>query len=254
MRQWRGEANGNTFLILWSDQPSDLDARLFLDKRIRKRNLWNFDSALVLTPTETDASVAMTILERDGTVSTMCGNGARVVGELLRRSGLRPIIETHRTTISLERSTGGFWVPIDIVEIPTRFENGLHVPAHFPLFRLYSVLGEPHAVTIVRNVWEAPLAVWGTFFSSNRINCTVVHRDGGSILYARTFERGVGAETRSCGTGACAAAWLICKGGLVRKKTVEVKMHEHMLTVFIDEGQGIFLKGSAPVSCQPTEL
>jgi len=72
-----------------------------------------------------------------------------------------------------------------------------------------------------------------------------------SVLRARTYEKGVEAETLACGTGAVAAALVAWRQGRVRRLPIEVHMPGGVLTVgFLPEDDGeteLFLEGPAEV-------
>ena len=170
------------------------------------------------------ASVApwfMDYRNADGSAAEMCGNGGRVFAAYLRREGLETADEfaiATRSGIKLVRFEGdliavnlGGW---RIVDVDGAHENGfdvlVKVQGHDPMPGLSLDLGNPHVVvalpdsadlasldlTVVPEV--NPAAGGGT-------NVEFVRPIGPGHIALRVHERGVG-ETRSCGTGAAAAA------------------------------------------------
>ena len=157
----------------------------------------------------------------DGSVAEMCGNGSRVFAAYLRREGLETADELAIATrggVRLVRFEGdliavnlGSWRIVDVDAAKTKgFDVLVKVHGHDPMPGLSLDLGNPHVVvalpdsadlaaldlTVVPEV--NPAAPQGT-------NVEFVRPIGPGHIAMRVHERGVG-ETRSCGTGAAAAA------------------------------------------------
>ena len=167
-----------------------------------------------------DAEWFMDYRNADGSVSEMCGNGARVFGHYLVAAGLAapgPIPVATRGGVRLVT------VPVDgdiSVEMGRPTFATLRAT---PVVAVGDADGErswpatsvsipnPHAVAFVdrprrcRSAHASPreLAPPAMFPDGANVEFVVVRAPG--HLAMRVHERGVG-ETRSCGTGACAAA------------------------------------------------
>jgi diaminopimelate epimerase len=157
----------------------------------------------------------------DGSAAEMCGNGSRVFAAYLRRAGLERADEFAIATrggvklVHFEREliavNLGSWA---IVDIAAAGENGfdvmVKVQGHDPMPGLSLDLGNPHVVVALPDSADLasldlttapevnPAAPLGT-------NVEFVRPIGPGHIAMRVHERGVG-ETRSCGTGAAAAA------------------------------------------------
>ena len=157
----------------------------------------------------------------DGSPAEMCGNGSRVFAAYLRREGLETAEEFSIATrggVKLVRFEGdliavnlGDW---RIVDVDGAHEQGfdvmVKVRGHDPMPGLSLDLGNPHVVVALPDsedlaaldLAEAPevhpVPPYGT-------NVEFVRPIGPGHIAMRVHERGVG-ETRSCGTGAAAAA------------------------------------------------
>ena len=134
----------------------------------------------------------------DGSIAEMCGNGVRVYARYLVTSGLAPAGHLRLATrggvrevdiesdgdvvVDMGRAVVGDPIDIDGVEA-TAVD-----------------MGNPHAVVPVPSV-EA-LGVLDPVRKD--LNVEYVEEVGPAHIRMRVHERGVG-ETRSCGTGACAA-------------------------------------------------
>ena len=176
----------------------------------------------------------------DGSIAQMCGNGVRVFAAFLEQLGLatfadqRELVLGTRAGIRRVRREDSGWYAVDMglwsfpggdAAITDGFDAEVLVPglevdgAEVARPALSVDLGNPHTVVALASLgdldraelWRAPDVVpvppQGTnvelvvpLGEETSIDGTVVGR-----IRMRVHERGVG-ETRSCGTGACAAA------------------------------------------------
>lgn len=149
----------------------------------------------------------------DGSIAEMCGNGVRVFARYLMhaghvtagdvavatRGGVKPVhlAKNGDVTVSMGRAVlpeAGVTVTVDGRSWPARNVN----------------MGNPHAVAFVEDLAHA-----GTLHTEPPYAPAAVYPDGVNIEFVadrgprhvamRVHERGA-AETRSCGTGACAVA------------------------------------------------
>ena len=165
---------------------------------------------------EDDAAAApwfMDYRNGDGSIAEMCGNGVRVFARYLVDQGLA---ESGRFGVATRGGIKNVHVPVDGGDItvdmgvPTWPQEAARIT--WVGRRAASVhvdMGNPHAVVFVDAVAEVgalfeaptwqPAAVY-----PNGVNVEFVASVGPQHIAMRVYERGVG-ETRSCGTGACAA-------------------------------------------------
>ncbi|XVX18897.1 diaminopimelate epimerase [Actinomycetota bacterium] len=157
----------------------------------------------------------------DGSAAEMCGNGTRVFATYLREKGIEARDEfdiatraglKHITHDGAMVATGmGPW---RLTEPDKAAADGVdslvHIEGYEPFPALSLDLGNPHTVILLPpavdldslDLTKAP-AVSPT--PPNGTNVEFVQPVGPGHIRMRVHERGVG-ETRSCGTGACAAA------------------------------------------------
>ncbi len=157
----------------------------------------------------------------DGSVAEMCGNGTRVFAAWLRREGLhtedefliatRAGVKRVRVEDDLYAVDLGPWRLAD-PEAAERdgFDALVHVDDGDPYSALSVDLGNPHTVlalppTVDLAALDLTVAPIVRPEPEHGTNVELVRPLGPDHLAMRVVERGVG-ETRSCGTGACAAA------------------------------------------------
>lgn len=167
-------------------------------------------------PLKNSFDARMEVLNADGSVAEMCGNGIRAVGlylneqtqkkkseyriETLAGSKLvkiredQVLVDMGRPHLGTSFATDGEWLEVDGDEI------------HF-----YEVdMGNPHAVIFVQNFLQLPVEKWGPALETHprfpkRTNVEFVVVRSSSMIEVKIWERGAG-MTLACGTGACAAA------------------------------------------------
>ncbi|MFQ6172715.1 diaminopimelate epimerase [Oryzobacter sp. R7] len=202
----------------------------------------------------------------DGSLSEMCGNGTRVFAAYLRREGLETAdtfaIATRAGTKQVRLEGEQFavdlgpWRLSDAATAESRGFDALVVLGDAdeddePFSALSVDLGNPHTVValpeqvdldaldLTRAPVVNPRPPHGT-------NVELVRPLGPGHVAMRVHERGVG-ETRSCGTGACAAAiatsfWA---GSLDAGSTWTVDVPGGRLTVRLLPDHGVELAGPA---------
>ena len=165
-------------------------------------------SAAVGGPVE--AEWFMDYRNADGSVAEMCGNGIRVFARYLVDAGLVSSKDFPvGTRDGLKQvSVDGELVTVDMGTPVIGRDTWVRVGRGTPQAALQVTTGNPHAVTWVDDLAQAgplrePPDVDGELYPDG-VNVEFVVRRGARHLAMRVHERGSG-ETRSCGTGACAA-------------------------------------------------
>jgi diaminopimelate epimerase len=162
-----------------------------------------------------EVRVAMELVQPDGSIAAMCGNGARCAAAwAAERTGARElVVDTgagpRRATvedggITIEMGTPTF----DPDEVPVDSDGPFVERALSGLTVTAVNTGVPHAVAFVEDVDAVNLETVGP-----EIRYADVFPEGANLTVAapdahgfrqRTYERGVEGETDSCGTGAVA--------------------------------------------------
>jgi len=180
---------------------------------------------LALATDTSPATVTMTLVQPDGSIAEMCGNGARCVAAwAAERTGRDEfVIETPAGSrracvdgqqVAVEMGTPDFdpeavplagekpLVDVTLDELAGTPADGMNVTA--------LDAGVPHAVVFVDDVDDVnidavapPIRHAGAFPEGANVTFASTDEDG---FRQRTYERGVEGETRACGTGAVAVA------------------------------------------------
>ena len=195
------------------------------------------DGVLVLGPGTDGADAAMTLHNADGSIAEMSGNGARCLAWAARRDGMgsptRLVVDTGGGRRVLDLTTDASGAVVHAVcdmgavtfspdEIPVKSPSaeGIAVEVDGDTFTGDAAgIGNPHWVVVVDDPAAVDVARIGPRLEHdarfpNRVNVEFVTVAGPDGVRMRVWERGVG-ETRSCGTGACAAAAVLHRRGLV---------------------------------------
>jgi diaminopimelate epimerase len=208
----KGHGTENDFVLL-----PDLDGRLDLtDKQValicdRHAGLGADGVLRIARDTTGAAPWLMDYRNADGSLAEMCGNGIRVFARYLVDSGLAApgdLDINTRDGVKQVRlaAQGDVTVDMGVARFPG--PDGITVAVGDRVWPATSVdLGNPHAVAFVDTLNDAGdlrvSPVVAPAFGDG-VNVEFVVRQAERHLAMRVHERGVG-ETRSCGTGACAA-------------------------------------------------
>jgi diaminopimelate epimerase len=169
--------------------------------------------------------VTMTLVQPDGSIAEMCGNGARCVAAWAADQSGLSTFDIHTQAGTRRAVVAGDEVAVEMGE-PTFAPGAVPLAGDDPLIdeslaelrstpaaghRVTAVnTGVPHAVVFVDDVdaididaVAPPIRHAGAFPEGANVTFAAPDDDG---FRQRTFERGVEGETRACGTGAVAVA------------------------------------------------
>ena len=238
-----------------------------LAKRLCRRRLGvGADGLLIfMNPDDETHHYRMKYYNADGSVGTMCGNGACCLARFAQLAGFTEAVlyfESDAGVYRVEPGLPGERVRLYVpdpkgirLQVPHKidglFESGLH----------YIWTGTEHAVYFVEEGLEdvpverlGPEIRTSSVFEPNGVNVNFVQVDepGNAQIAAsirvRTYEKGVECETLACGTGALASAILAGQTGAVPVQQVDVHMPGGILGVGYREENGqvtdVFLEGN----------
>jgi len=271
LRFTKMQGSGNDFVMLDGiTQQIGLEAQQFRQLADRRFGIGADQVLLVERAGQPGVDFRYRIFNADGGEVEQCGNGARCFVRFVHDRGL-----THKRTIRVEtlgglieprleddgRVTVDMGVPIfEPVRIPFDAEGlvarcddrdrlwPLSIHGRTVEFSVLS-MGNPHAVQVVDDVEEAPVAKDGPVIEHHarfprRVNAGFMEVLDRHSVRLRVWERGVG-ETLACGTGACAAAVAgILRGQLDSPVTVHTRGGA-LLIGWAGANQAVLLTGPA---------
>jgi diaminopimelate epimerase len=224
---------GNDFLVFDAAADAQLDSSRLRALADRHTGV-GFDQALLLeSPRDAHSRVFYRVFNSDGSEVEQCGNGARCIAALLYarapQLGRDLVMESLGGTVRAHVRDDGL-VSVDM-GVPNFDPRALpmQAAAEAPIYSLKVdgtdveigavSMGNPHAVLQVSDVKTAPLARFGPSIENHprfpkRVNVGFMQIVDRGHIKLRVFERGVG-ETLACGTGACAAAAVGRRRGLL---------------------------------------
>lgn len=236
----------------WSDEQRADFAIKLCD---RKHSLGGADGILYVTKSSEVGPIGqMRVVNSDGSIASMCGNGLRTVARyLLEKYALTDAkVETMKAILDVKKATSlGFDIPTYQVEIsPVKFAAET-LPMYVGVEKLVNqVIPEldaelafsavsvpnPHLITFVDQAVldsdkQEKLASYlnseNPYFPDG-VNVSFVKRLRDDAIYVRTFERGVG-FTNACGTAMSACSLI--------KKMLDNDTLETPLNVYNDGGR-----------------
>jgi len=222
------------------------------------------DQLLILRkPTENQHVASFEIWNADGSRAEQCGNGVRCLGlYLFQRSEAppdqfslggpagttkirclddgqvqvdmgQPIFEPQQVPVLLEAVDD--WYPLEIGQ------------QHYNLGA--ASMGNPHALVVVNDVNTTDVARLGAAISLNPVfpqGCNagfaeIVDRVN---IRLRVFERGA-AETRACGSGACAAMSILRRAGMVAETVNVTQTGGNLIITWTGGEKSVIMTGPA---------
>ena len=227
------------------------------------------DGILAFAPPESAGShFRMRYVNADGSVGTMCANGARCLARYARRAGFT----AEPLRMDTDSGPCDVSVPVD-AEAPVRLFAGppydwrpdvrleWERPAEISSVH-YLCTGTEHVVCFVSDVSSVPVVQWGRLIRLDGTlapagaNVNFVEVLSAAELRVRTFEKGVEAETLACGTGALASALAARFLRVIHDDFAMVHMPGGTLKVGITREGGsirrLWLDGPATIVCRGT--
>lgn len=231
--------HGNDFIIVFEQEVSPEQARWICD---RHRGV-GADGLICLSRSKR-ADFSFLLYNADGSVAEVSGNGLRCVGKFLYERGIhsttRVEVEAGGQTKVLELEVTDGTVDAVRADMGVPSEDG-EVELFGRIWKKIST-GNPHAVTFVDDIREAPVTELGPMVENHpefpdRTNVEFVQPEG-ELIHVRFWERGVGV-TNSSGTGSCAAA--VANG----RPTTVVRAPGGDLVIERSEDGRLFMSGPA---------
>jgi diaminopimelate epimerase len=256
------QGNGNDFILIDEVEheliPEELKAK-FASLYTERRFGIGADGVLFLLKGE-KAPLKMRVFNPDESEAEMCGNGIRCLAKYILDKGY----DTYLVEKGFTKDSFPVETLAGVIQVSTKYDedeefqatigmpapkfNRSEIPAtgegeykeEILEYTVYAVnTGVPHAVVFVDEVGAIDMAELAPAIRNHHsflagANVNFVEKREENLLHIRTYERGVEAETLSCGTGAMASAAMARKLGMVGD-TVQVETAGGPLTVRLGE-------------------
>jgi diaminopimelate epimerase len=209
------EGLGNDFIVVEVEREGIVSKALAAQLCDRRLGV-GADGVLLVLPAEDPSHRArMVVINADGSIPEMCGNGLRCVALHLAGGG---VFETGAglRTCELDTTSALAMVSVDMGEVLSQGDRVLDVEGESVRVAVADA-GNPHAV-IFGATTRADIERLGPRIATHRefpsgTNVEFATLNDGRIDLV-VWERGVGL-TLACGTGACATAVVACEKGLI---------------------------------------
>jgi diaminopimelate epimerase len=250
------EGLGNDFLVVDSESEAIVPEALAVQLCDRRRGVGGDGVLLVLPPRDGSARARMRVINADGSVPEMCGNGLRCVAlHLARRDRtLGPvelIVDTDAgpKTCVVTCSTDHEG-EVSIAMGAVRVTGTREVTALGRSFTLTTAdAGNPHAV-FMGSFDRADVERYGPALATDPsfvrgTNVEFVRRRSPTHAEVIVWERGCGI-TLACGTGACATAVVLTNAGLAPyDKELTIELLGGPLHIRVDANEQVQMRGPA---------
>jgi diaminopimelate epimerase len=223
---------GNDFVII-DNRASRVADPVELTRRVCTAHLSVGADGLILIESSARATFRMRYFNSDGSVGDFCANGTRCAARFAFMNVIAPkrmTIETGAGMVGAEVSDGGYVTLALPPPHSFRAERPLRVGERV-VRGSFIVVGVPHYVIFLRDdpstalgtgLWSQDIVPLGRAIRQHpelqpagaNVNFVVVRGPGD--IEVRTYERGVEAETLSCGSGVVAASAVSALFGKVK--------------------------------------
>lgn len=209
-------AAGNDFVLLDTDLSGVPDDVPGLARWACRPHTGVGADGLVLVTRDDPDRLRVTVVNPDGSVAKMCGNGARCAAYHAFQSGAAGPLD-----IQLGRHEMRAWPRGDLVEVTSPRPDRVGGPVRLSELDFHTVdTGTEYAVAVVDDVDAVDMNSLGRFVryhphfapGGTSVSVAQVVPDG---IAVRTYERGNEEETLSCGSGAVACVTVARSLGLV---------------------------------------
>ncbi|MGV6831292.1 MAG: diaminopimelate epimerase [bacterium] len=233
---YKYQGTGNDFVIIDNRQ-------LFFDKNdtnyiseLCDRRFGIGADGLILLENHPTLDFKMVYFNADGNESSMCGNGGRCMVKFAR------FLNIIEDSAQFEAIDGVHDAKISADKVYLKMNDVSNIMTNRTDFVLDT--GSPHYVANVENIKDLNVKEKGASirysesYKAEGINVNFVEPLGDSRFAVRTYERGVEAETLSCGTGVTAVALAMHKANHTESNIVSLKTEGGELQVQFEESEG----------------
>ena len=201
---------------------------------------------LLLLENNSKVDFTMVYYNADGKLGSMCGNGGRCIVHFAN------FLNIINENILFEAIDGLHEASINNAIISLKINDVASINVNTNSVFLNT--GSPHHVEMVEdlknyNVAENGFLIRNKTYGKEGSNINFVEKIGRNLFAVRTYERGVEAETLSCGTGVTAVAIALSETNRIDTNNVELHTEGGNLLVHFNKLNGtyydVYLEGPA---------
>ncbi len=250
--------NGNDF-ILMDNRDKILEPENLPDfaKIICQRKISVGADGLILIENSDEADFEWRFFNSDGSIATMCGNGARCAAKFAFICGIAKKNMVFKTGAGLiHAKVGEKLVKIKMTD-PVFTGQGKIETSAGPVDFMGFDTGVPHVVIEACDIENIDVKKLGREirfhekFSPHGTNVNFACQKDEETIINRTYERGVEDETLACGTGCVAAALAFAEKSKIKSPVTIIPKSKNPLRIHFKQANpcfsDIFLEGDARI-------
>ena len=246
MTFYKYQGTGNDFVVIDNRNgffPKDNHAMI---AEICNRKYGIGADGLLLLENNSKVDFTMVYYNADGKLGSMCGNGGRCIVHFAN------FLNIINENIVFEAIDGLHEASIhnEIISLKMNDVATINVNTN----SVFLNTGSPHHIEMVKdlknyNVAENGSLIRNKTYGKEGSNINFVEKIGTNLFAVRTYERGVEAETLSCGTGVTAVAIALSETNRIDSNNVELHTEGGNLLVHFNKLNGtyydVYLEGPA---------
>tara|TARA_R110000787_G_scaffold286385_1_gene404532 strand:+ start:10236 stop:11012 length:777 start_codon:yes stop_codon:yes gene_type:complete len=243
---YKYQGTGNDFVVI--DNRNDLfpkDNHSMIAKMCDRKFGIGADGLLLLE-NHSQFDFTMVYYNADGKLGSMCGNGGRCIVHFAKYLNIINEETVFEAVDGLHEAS----INIEIVSLKMNDVEEIQINTN----SVFLNTGSPHHVEMVDglksyNVEEKGASIRNNTYGKEGSNINFVEQVETNLFAVRTYERGVEAETLSCGTGVTAVAIALSETNRINATHVELQTEGGTLLVHFNKigktYQNIYLEGPA---------
>lgn len=243
---YKYQGTGNDFVIIDNRELFFPKKDIELIAQLCDRKFGIGADGLILLENHPEFDFKMVYYNADGNESSMCGNGGICLVHFARH------LNIIKSQVVFEAIDGIHEAAIseDIVSLKMNDVSEIKIEKDY----LFLNTGSPHHVTLCEklnrfNIQTEGSKLRNSLYGKEGANINFVEQLEHSIFAVRTYERGVEAETLSCGTGVTAVAIAMHASGKTTSTNILLQTPGGTLTVAFEKNgssyENVYLTGSA---------
>ncbi len=243
---YKYQGTGNDFIMIDNRKGDFPKNDVALISKLCDRKFGIGADGLLLLEENSKVDFTMLYYNADGNLGSMCGNGGRCMVHFANFLGIIEGKTTFEAVDGLHEAT----IEKGIVSLKMNDVDEIKTTSEYAFLDT----GSPHHVALVSgletyNVEQEGASIRNNIYGKEGSNINFVEHISKNIFAVRTYERGVEAETLSCGTGVTAVAIALSETNKINSNKITLRTQGGDLKVSFDKTkkgyENIFLIGPA---------